>query len=57
MGSTRFRLDIPSYIEHYRAGRLLLDEQISARITLEDVQAACTALATAVDLIRSVVIF
>ena len=57
MGSTRFRLDVPSYLEHYRAGRLLLDEQVSARITLDDVQAAATVLSAGVDLIRSVVVF
>lgn len=57
MGSTRFRLDIPSYIEHYRAGRLMLDELVSSRIGLADVDAACDALLAGADIVRSVVIF
>ena len=29
MGSNRFRIDIPRYIEFYRQGRLLLDEMVT----------------------------
>ncbi len=57
MGSTRFRLDIPSYLEHYRAGRLMLDELVSSRIGLTDVDLACDALLAGADIIRSVVVF
>ena len=37
MGSNRFRFDMPKYIDFYLGGRLYLDEMISARLTLEDV--------------------
>src|SRR5207249_4064932 len=37
MGSNRFRLDIPLYLEFYRQGRLLLDEMVTRRGRLEDV--------------------
>jgi S-(hydroxymethyl)glutathione dehydrogenase/alcohol dehydrogenase len=56
MGSTRFRLDIPHYLDHYRAGRLMLDELVSAQIGLADVDGACDALLAGADVIRSVVV-
>ena len=37
MGSNRFRFDMPTYVEFYLDGRLRLDEMISARIALEQV--------------------
>ena len=37
MGSNRFRFDMPKYIEFYLDGRLHLDEMISARIKLDEV--------------------
>jgi S-(hydroxymethyl)glutathione dehydrogenase/alcohol dehydrogenase len=37
MGSTDFRRDIPKYIEWYRDGRLMLDEMVTRRLTLEEV--------------------
>ena len=40
MGSNRFRFDMPKYIDFYLDGRLYLDEMISARIKLEDVNHA-----------------
>ena len=40
MGSNRFRFDMPKYVEFYLDGRLRLDEMISARIKLEDVNDA-----------------
>jgi len=40
MGSNRFRFDMPKYIEFYLDGRLFLDEMISSRIKLEDVNDA-----------------
>jgi S-(hydroxymethyl)glutathione dehydrogenase/alcohol dehydrogenase len=36
MGSNRFRFDMPKYIDFYLDGRLRLDEMISDRIKLED---------------------
>ena len=40
MGSNRFRFDMPKYIDFYLDGRLRLDEMISARIPLEDINGA-----------------
>ncbi len=37
MGSNQFRTDIPQMIDLYLNGRLLLDEMVSATISLEDV--------------------
>ena len=37
MGSNRFRVDMPRYVELYMQGRLKLDELVSARIKLEDI--------------------
>lgn len=37
MGSNRFRVDMPRYIDLYMQGRLKLDELVSARIKLEDI--------------------
>jgi S-(hydroxymethyl)glutathione dehydrogenase / alcohol dehydrogenase len=52
----RFRLDIPWYCELYLAGRLRLDELISQRIPLAEVNAGLAALDGS-DLARSVVVF
>jgi S-(hydroxymethyl)glutathione dehydrogenase / alcohol dehydrogenase len=40
MGHNRFRIDIPRYVDFYMDGRLLLDEMISARISLDAVNEA-----------------
>ncbi len=40
MGSNRFRIDMPRYIEFYRQGRLKLDELVSERLNLEQVNDA-----------------
>ncbi len=40
MGSNRFRFDMPKYVEFYLDGRLKLDEMISARVKLDDVNDA-----------------
>ncbi|MFT5695400.1 MAG: S-(hydroxymethyl)glutathione dehydrogenase/alcohol dehydrogenase [Myxococcota bacterium] len=40
MGSNRFRFDMPKYIEFYLDGRLHLDEMISSRIPLEEINDA-----------------
>jgi S-(hydroxymethyl)glutathione dehydrogenase/alcohol dehydrogenase len=40
MGSNRFRLDMPRYVDFYLDGRLRLDEMISARLPLEQINAA-----------------
>ena len=40
MGSNRFRIDMPRYIEFYLQGRLKLDELVSRRISLDQVNDA-----------------
>jgi S-(hydroxymethyl)glutathione dehydrogenase/alcohol dehydrogenase len=40
MGSNRFRFDMPKYVDFYLDGRLHLDEMISSRIGLDDVNDA-----------------
>jgi S-(hydroxymethyl)glutathione dehydrogenase/alcohol dehydrogenase len=40
MGSNRFRFDMPRYVDFYLDGRLRLDEMISSRIGLDEVNAA-----------------
>ncbi len=40
MGSNRFRIDMPRYIEFYLQGRLKLDELVTQRMKLEQVNEA-----------------
>jgi S-(hydroxymethyl)glutathione dehydrogenase/alcohol dehydrogenase len=56
MGSNRFRIDIPRFVEFYLAGKLKLDELISARIGLDDVNAGYEALKQG-EVARSVIVF
>ena len=56
MGSNRFRTDMPRLIEFYRQGRLLLDEMITRRGRLEDVNEAFRAM-KAGEVARSVLMF
>jgi S-(hydroxymethyl)glutathione dehydrogenase/alcohol dehydrogenase len=44
MGSNRFRIDIPLYLEFYRQGRLLLDEMVTRRGRLDDINEAFRAM-------------
>ena len=44
MGSNRFRVDMPRYVEMYLSGKLKLDEMITREITLEQINEAFTAL-------------
>jgi S-(hydroxymethyl)glutathione dehydrogenase/alcohol dehydrogenase len=44
MGSNRFRVDIPRYLEFYRQGRLLLDEMVTRRGRLGDINEAFRAM-------------
>ena len=37
MGSNRFRIDMPRYIEFYRQGRLKLDEMVTQRLRLDQI--------------------
>ena len=56
MGSNRFRIDMPRYLELYRSGQLRLDEMISARVPLEGVNDAFEAMRRG-TVARSVVVF
>jgi S-(hydroxymethyl)glutathione dehydrogenase/alcohol dehydrogenase len=56
MGSNRFRMDIPLYLEFYRQGRLLLDEMVTRRGRLEDINEAFRAM-KAGEVARSVLTF
>ena len=56
MGSNRFRIDIPRYLQMYRDGKLKLDELVSARIGLEDVDDALVGLNSGDGITRSVAI-
>jgi S-(hydroxymethyl)glutathione dehydrogenase / alcohol dehydrogenase len=56
MGSNRFRIDIPRLIDMYRDGRLLLDELISGRIGLDDINEGYDALNQG-TVTRSVIVF
>ena len=40
MGSNRFRQDIPAYLDFCRRGRLNLDDLITRRARLEDINEA-----------------
>jgi S-(hydroxymethyl)glutathione dehydrogenase/alcohol dehydrogenase len=44
MGSNRFRTDMPKYVDMYLNGKLNLDDMVSKRIKLEDVNEAFAAL-------------
>ena len=56
MGSNRFRIDMPRYIEFDRQGRLKLDKMITTRGRLEDVNNAFRAM-KAGEVARSVLMF
>lgn len=56
MGSNRFRLDMPKYLDFYRQGRLNLDDMISRRARLEDVNEAFRAM-EAGEVTRTVLTF
>jgi S-(hydroxymethyl)glutathione dehydrogenase/alcohol dehydrogenase len=56
MGSNRFRFDMPKYVDFYLDGRLHLDEMISSRIPLEDVNAAFDRMRKG-EVARQVIVF
>ena len=56
MGSNRFRVDIPRYLDFYRQGRLLLDEMVSRRGQLSDINEAFRAM-KAGEVARTVLVF
>jgi S-(hydroxymethyl)glutathione dehydrogenase / alcohol dehydrogenase len=56
MGSMRFRQDIPYLLDLYQAGRLKLDELVSNRIPIEEINEGYAAI-TDGSIARSVVVF
>ena len=56
MGSNRFRFDMPKYIEFYLDGRLRLDEMISSRINLDEINVSLDQMRKG-ELARSVITF
>lgn len=56
MGSNRFRVDMPRYVDMYFAGRLKLDELISGTVELERLNDAYDALRTG-EVARQLVTF
>lgn len=56
MGSNRFRVDMPNYIEFYMQGKLHLDDMIAQHIKLEDINDAFDELKTG-ETARSVIVF
>ena len=56
MGSNRFRTDMPRLVEFYLQGRLHLEEMVSARIKLEQINEGFAAL-KAGGIARNVIVF
>ena len=56
MGSNRFPVDMPRYVDFYMQGRLKLDEMVSARLPLEKVNDAFAEMKRG-EVARSVIVF
>ena len=56
MGSNRFRVDMPRYVDLYLSGRLKLDELVSARIGLDQINDGFEAMRRG-EVARSVITF
>ena len=56
MGSNRFRVDMPRFVDFYLQGRLHLDDLVSNRIKLSDINEGMAALETG-EIARSVIMF
>jgi S-(hydroxymethyl)glutathione dehydrogenase / alcohol dehydrogenase len=56
MGSTRLSVDVPRLVDLYRHGRLKLDELITARYPLEQINAAIEAMERG-EALRNVIVF
>jgi S-(hydroxymethyl)glutathione dehydrogenase/alcohol dehydrogenase len=56
MGSNRFRVDMPQYIEWYFAGKLKLDELVSGTMPLEQINEGFANL-KAGEVARQLVLF
>jgi S-(hydroxymethyl)glutathione dehydrogenase/alcohol dehydrogenase len=56
LGSNRFRIDAPRYVEYYRQGRLNLDEMVTRHCRLNEIDEAFKMMDGG-ELVRSVVMF
>ena len=56
MGSTRLRVDIPNLVRHYQTGKLQLDELISRRYRLEEINEAIASVKRN-EALRNVIVF
>ncbi len=56
MGSTRLQIDMPGLVDLYQQGRLKLDELISERYPLEEINAAIDSVRRG-DALRNVIVF
>ncbi|MFB3046054.1 MAG: zinc-binding dehydrogenase, partial [Acidiferrobacterales bacterium] len=56
MGSTRLRVDVPKLVELYQQDRLKLDELITNRYPLEDINEAIASVNRA-EALRNVIVF
>ena len=56
MGSTHLSVDVPRLIEYYQQGRLKLDELISRRYYLDEINEAITAMEHG-EVLRNVIVF
>jgi S-(hydroxymethyl)glutathione dehydrogenase/alcohol dehydrogenase len=56
MGSNRFRVDMPRFVDFYLQGKLHLDDMVSNRIPLSEINDAMAALETG-EVARSVIMF
>lgn len=56
MGSNRFRVDMPRYVELYLQGKLHLDDLVSSHIKLKDLNDAMAQLETG-EIARNVIVF
>jgi S-(hydroxymethyl)glutathione dehydrogenase/alcohol dehydrogenase len=55
MGSNRFRIDMPNYVRFYLQGRLNLDDLVSRRLSLDQINQGFDALRTG-EVARSVIV-
>jgi S-(hydroxymethyl)glutathione dehydrogenase/alcohol dehydrogenase len=56
MGSNHFRVDMPRFVDFYLAGKLKLDDMISRRISLEQINEAFAEMKRG-EVARSVIVF
>ena len=56
MGSNRFRIDMPRYVDWYLHGRLKLDELVSATMTLDEINDGFATLAKG-EVARQLIVF